>query len=173
MFKKFYPTVYYPSIYTVDFSQVYNKGIKGLVIDIDNTLVEHDAPVNDKAIELFKKFHSIGFKTCLISNNSEKRVKPFAQAVESHYIFNAHKPSKESYENAIKLLELKKSEVMFIGDQLFTDIFGANNVGIKSLLVTPINIDPHFYIKLKRFGEKIVMPFYKRYAKKHPEKYSL
>ncbi len=173
MFKKFYPTVYHPSIYTVDFSNVYSKGIKGLIVDIDNTLVEHDAPVNEKAIGLFKNLHSLGFKTCLISNNNEERVKPFATAVESDYIFNAHKPSKESYEKAIAQLGFCKDEVIFIGDQLFTDIFGANNIGIKSILVKPIKIDPHFYIRLKRWGEKIVIPFYKRYAKRHPEKYIL
>ncbi len=173
MFKKFYPTVYNPSIYTVDFSNVYSKGIKGLIIDIDNTLVEHDAPVNEKAIDLFKKLRSLGFKTCLISNNGEERVKPFANAVESDYIYHANKPSKQAYESAISKMKLEKNEVMFIGDQLFTDIFGANNAEIKSLLVKPIKIDPYFYIRLKRLGEKIVLPFYFRYAKKHPEKYSL
>ncbi len=173
MFKKFYPTVYSPSVYTVDFSNLYNKGYKGLILDIDNTFVAHGAPANEKAIALFNELHNIGFKTCIISNNHEERVKSFADKVDSLYIFEANKPSKENYIKAAMMMDTPISQVIFIGDQLFTDIFGANNSGIKSILVKPINIDPYFYIKLKRFGERIVLPFYFRYAKKHPEKFSL
>lgn len=173
MFKKFYPTVYVQSAYTVDFSNLYEKGYRGLILDIDNTFVKHDAPVDDKAINIFKEMHDIGFKTCIISNNHEPRVKPFANAVNSPYIFEANKPSPSGYLKAIKLMDIDKEQVIFMGDQLFTDIYGANNTGIKSILVKPIYIDPYFYIRLKRLGEKIVLPFYKRYAKKHPEKFCL
>lgn len=173
MFKKFYPTVYSPSAYTVDFSTIYKKGYKGLILDIDNTFVEHGAPADEKVIAFFNELHNIGFKTCIISNNNEARVKPFAKDVDSLYICNAHKPSPENYLKAISMMNLNKSEILFVGDQLFTDIFGANKTGIKSVLVKPIKIDPYFYIRLKRLGEKIVLPFYFRYSKKHPETFCL
>ena len=173
MFKKFYPTVYSLSAYTVDFLEIFNKGYKGLILDIDNTFVEHGAPADDKAIALFNELHNIGFKTCIISNNSEARVKPFADAVNSLYVFDAHKPSSENYLKAISMMNLDKKNVLFMGDQLFTDIFGANKTGIKSILVKPIKVDPYFYIRLKRLGEKIVLPFYFRYSKRNPEKFCL
>ena len=169
MFKKFYPTVYIPSVYTVDFSKIFNKGYKGLILDIDNTFVEHGAPANEEATMLFSKLHDIGFKTCIISNNHEERVKSFADKVNSLYIYEANKPSKENYIKAAMMMDVPLSQALFIGDQLFTDILGANNAKIKSILVKPINIDPYFYIKLKRLGEKIVLPFYFRYARKHQE----
>lgn len=169
MFKKFYPTVYVPSAYTVDFSELYNKGYRVLILDVDNTLVEHGAPATDKAVAFFESIRNIGMKTCILSNNSEPRIKPFADAVKSDYIFDAGKPKRSGYEKAMKMLGGNYENTIFMGDQLFTDIFGANRTGIKSILVKPIKIDPEFLIRLKRLGERIVMPFYLSYAKRHPK----
>lgn len=168
MFKKFYPTAYVQSAYAVDFSKLYQKGYRGLILDIDNTLVEHGAPPDEKAVAFFEKMREIGFKTCIISNNHEPRVKSFAEGVCSDYIFDAGKPSTKGYEEAMRRMGTSKEETLFMGDQLFTDIYGANRTGIKSILVKPIKIDPEIQIRLKRLGERIVMPFYFNYRKKHP-----
>lgn len=93
MFQKFYPDLYVSSTYEIDFDRLYRSGYRGLIFDIDNTLVTHGAPANDQAKQLFAHLHEIGFATCLISNNQEPRVKPFADAVHSLYIYEAHKPS--------------------------------------------------------------------------------
>ena len=169
MFKKFYPTVYVLSAYTVDFSELYNKGYRVLILDVDNTLVEHGAPATDQAVAFFEKVHNIGWKTCILSNNDEARIKPFADAVKSDYIFDAGKPKRSGYEKAMEMFDGNKNNTLFMGDQLFTDIYGANRTGIKSILVKPIKIDPQFFIRLKRLGERIVMPFYFAYAKRHPK----
>ena len=166
MFHKFYPTVYAPSAYAVDFSKLYKKGYRALILDIDNTLVEHGAPPNEKAVAFFENLREIGFRTCIISNNHEPRVKSFAEGVGSDYIFDAGKPSRKGYEEAMRRMGAKKEETLFMGDQLFTDIFGANRAGIKSILVKPIKIDPEIQIRLKRIGERIVLPFYLRKWKK-------
>lgn len=173
MFKRFYPTSYTKNVYAVDFADLYNKKYRNLILDIDNTLVEHGADADSNVISFFESLRGIGFNTCIISNNNEERVKPFAEAVKSCYLCNAQKPNKKAYIGAMQRLGGDSSNTIFIGDQLFTDIFGSNNAGIKSILVKPIKIDPHFYIRLKRLGERIVLPFYFRYAKKHPEKFSL
>ncbi len=169
MFKKFYPTVYALSAYTVDFCEIYKKGYRVLILDVDNTLVEHGAPATEKAVAFFENLHEIGWKTCILSNNDEARIKPFADAVKSDYIFDAGKPKRSGYEKAMKKLGGNLENSLFMGDQMFTDVYGANRTGLKSILVKPIKIDPHFYIRLKRLGEKIVMFFYRPYAKKHPK----
>lgn len=168
MFRKFYPTVYVSSAYAVDFSKLYQKGYRALILDIDNTLVKHGEPPTEKALAFFDELRAIGFSTCIISNNHEPRVKSFADAVESDYLFDAGKPSRKPYLEAMKRCGGTKGNTLFMGDQLFTDIYGANRAGIRSILVKPIFLDPEFQIRLKRFGERIVMPFYFRYRKKHP-----
>ena len=107
-------------------------------------------------------FRSIGFDTCLISNNQEPRVKPFAEKVQSKYVFNAHKPSTKNYIKAMELMQTDRGNTVFIGDQLFTDVWGAKRTGMKSILVKPIYPKEEIQIVLKRYLEKIVLHFYKK-----------
>ncbi|OLA16481.1 MAG: HAD family hydrolase, partial [Coprococcus sp. 43_8] len=119
---------------------------RGLVFDIDNTLVPHGAPADERAICLFDRLRSIGFDTCLISNNQEPRVKPFAEKVQSKYVFNAHKPSTKNYIKAMELMQTDRGK----------------RTGMKSILVKPINPKEEIQIVLKRYLEKIVLHFYKK-----------
>lgn len=168
MFKKLYPTIYAESAYIVDFQKYYNKGFRALILDVDNTLVEHGAPADERAKEFFKKMREIGFRTCIISNNHEPRIKPFASIVGSPYIFDAGKPGTKGYLKAMEICNSTRENSIFMGDQLFTDVWGANRAGIPSILVKPIKNDTEIQIRLKRLAEKIVLPFYLRYQKKHP-----
>lgn len=111
---------------------------------------------------LFKKLHEMGIDTCIISNNKEPRVAPFANLVGSEYIFKAGKPKKTNYIKAMEIMGTDISNTYFIGDQIFTDIYGANRTGIPSILVKPINKKEEIQIVLKRKIEKIVLFFYKR-----------
>lgn len=163
MFKKFYPADYLESAYEVNYEALYQKGVRGLIFDIDNTLVEHGAPATDRAKELFLRLKETGFATCLISNNKEPRVAPFAREVGAdHYVCEAHKPSRTNYRRAMELMGTDISNTYFIGDQLFTDVYGANRAGIPSILVRPIHPKEEFQIVLKRKLEKIVLFFYKK-----------
>ncbi len=163
MFKKFYPADYLESAYEVNYEVLYQKGVRGLIFDIDNTLVEHGAPATDRAKELFLRLKETGFATCLISNNKEPRVAPFAREVGAdHYVCDAHKPSRTNYRRAMELMGTDISNTYFIGDQLFTDVYGANRAGIPSILVRPIHPKEEFQIVLKRKLEKIVLFFYKK-----------
>lgn len=165
MFKKLYPTKYLDSSYSIDYEQLYRSGIRGLIYDIDNTLVEHGMPATERAIKLFEQLRSIGFDTCLISNNKETRVKPFADAVGSKYVYDAHKPSRKNYIRAMELMGTDTGNTYFIGDQIFTDVYGANRAGIPSILVKPIHPKEEIQIVLKRKLEKIVLFCYKRRKK--------
>lgn len=166
MFKRFYPVLYVDSSYGIDYEGLYAKGIRGLIYDVDNTLVPHGAPATKEAVALFEKLRKIGFNTCIISNNKEPRVKPFADLVNSRYIYKAGKPKRENYIKAMEIMGTDLNSTYFIGDQIFTDIYGANRTGIPSILVKPINKKEEFQIVLKRKLEKIVLFFYKRKVKR-------
>ena len=165
MLRTFYPDDYIASTYVIPFEELYKKGYRGLIFDIDNTLVPHGAPADERAIALFERLRNIGFDTCLISNNQEPRVQPFADKVGSKYVFDAHKPSTKNYKKAMELMKTEKDNTLFVGDQLFTDVWGAKRTGIKSILVKPIHPKEQIQIVLKRYLEKIVLFFYKRSEK--------
>ena len=166
MLRTFYPDDYIASTYVIPFEELYKKGYRGLIFDVDNTLVPHGAPADERAIALFERLRNIGFDTCLISNNQEPRVQPFADKVGSKYVFDAHKPSTKNYKKAMELMKTEKDNTLFVGDQLFTDVWGAKRTGIKSILVKPIHPKEEIQIVLKRYLEKIVLFFYKRSEKK-------
>ena len=92
MFRCFFPDEYLDSAYEIDYEKLYEEGYRGLIYDIDNTLVPHGAPADDRAIALFEQLRGIGFGYCLLSNNQIERVAPFANAIQARYIENAHKP---------------------------------------------------------------------------------
>lgn len=162
MFKRFYPNNYVDSTYSIDFEKYYDLGYRGILFDIDNTLVEHGKPATKRAVELFEELRRIGFNTCLISNNKEPRVKPFADLVKSNYIYDAHKPSTKNYRKAMELMGTTLGNSMFVGDQLFTDVYGANRAGMYTILVKPIDKKEEIQIVLKRKLERIVLHFYKK-----------
>lgn len=165
MFDKFFPDKYVASTYVIDFEELYKKGYRGLIFDIDNTLVPHGAPADERAKKLFVKLKSLGFHCCLISNNQEPRVKMFNQDIQVDYVYNAHKPSTKNYKKAMEIMGTNQKNTLFIGDQLFTDVWGAKRTGIANILVKPIHPKEEIQIVLKRYLEKIVLYFYKRSLK--------
>lgn len=162
MLERFYPDHEKDSAYKLDFEGLYVKGYRGIIFDVDNTLVPHGAPADRQAIRLFKRLRNIGFDTMLLSNNKEPRVKSFAEQVESKYIFRAGKPSERGYLAAMEQMGTTKETTLFVGDQLFTDICGAKKVGIITYLVKPIHPKEEIQIVLKRKLEGIVLYFYHR-----------
>ena len=81
MLKRFYPTEYLDSAYEIDFDKLYENGVRGVLFDIDNTLVPHGLPADERAKNLFTHLRELGIGTCLISNNQLGRVKSFADSV--------------------------------------------------------------------------------------------
>lgn len=158
----FYPDCEADSAYNLPYEKLYELGFRGVLFDIDNTLVPHGAPATKKAVALFERLREIGFDTTLISNNKEARVKPFADAVGSKYLYKARKPSKKGYEKAMRLMHTTPGTTIFVGDQLFTDVWGAKRSGIFSYLTKPIHPKEEIQIVLKRRLEAIVLFFYHR-----------
>ncbi|MBR0399017.1 MAG: YqeG family HAD IIIA-type phosphatase [Eubacterium sp.] len=166
VFGSLYPDLWCRSAYEIDYEAWYQKGYRAVLYDIDNTLVPHGAPADEAAVELFARLHAIGFKTCLISNNQMYRVRPFADQVHSKCIVNAHKPAASGYQAACHLIDVPADKALFVGDQLFTDICGANRAGIFSILVQPIHPREEIQIILKRRLEWILLAGFRRKLEK-------
>lgn len=166
MLECFYPDEYLDSTYSIDFERLAMEGIRGLIFDIDNTLVPHGAPADDRAIALFARLKKLGFSCCLLSNNQLPRVELFNREVQVHFIENAHKPSTQNYRRAMEIMGTNACNTIFIGDQIFTDIYGAKRAGIRTILVNPIHPKEEIQIVLKRYLERIVLFFYRRSEKK-------
>lgn len=166
LLKNFYPDVYLDSAYKVNYEGYYKKGYRGILMDIDNTLTEHGKKADKQAIRLFYRLQGIGFQCVLLSNNDEERVKLFTKDFKVPYIHKAGKPSPKSYLKAMEMMGTTAETTFFVGDQIFTDIYGANRAGIHSILVKPISPKEEFQIVLKRYPEKVVLHFYENQKKR-------
>ena len=158
------PDVYAQSIFTIDYDKLKQNGIKCLLIDLDNTI----APVNisepDKAVkDLVNELNSMGFKLFIISNSSKNRVRPFKEQLNIDSAHSASKPFSKKYKKIMRVYRFKDTEMAAIGDQLFTDILGANKAGITSILVNPMSNVDYVWTKFNRFLEKFV---YKKFEKR-------
>ena len=166
MLERFFPDEYVDSAYGIPFEELYRKGYRGIIFDVDNTLVPHGAPADARSIGLFESLRAMGFSTCILSNNKEPRVAPFAGQVKSPYICKGGKPSVKGYERAMEVMGTGRENTLFIGDQLFTDVWGARRTGLYSILTKPM--DPHEEIQIvfKRYLEAVVLRAYKKQRQK-------
>ena len=155
------PDEWIKSAWDVDYEDLYSRGFRLVLFDIDNTLVHHGAPADERAMQLFRELQRIGFAACLLSNNGKARVKSFAEAVGASFVFKAGKPSVRGYLQACRTAGLDPSQAVLIGDQIFTDIWGARRAGIHCILVNPISPREEIQIILKRLLEWVILFFFR------------
>ncbi len=160
MLHKLFPYEYAESVFALDYNKLYALGYRGIIFDIDNTLVHHGEDSTPEVDALFKTIHSIGFKTILLSDNDKERIERFLKNINSMYIADAEKPKPHNYLKAVEMMGIKKEEAVFVGDQIFTDIYGANRSKIASILVKYLRYDDETKIGKKRMFEKIVLKLY-------------
>ena len=160
-----FPTYSCKSTYDIPFEKLYAQGVRGAIFDVDNTLVRHNAPADGRAKLLFTKLKRMGMAVCIISNNKEPRVKPFADEVDSSYVFDAGKPLPRGYLEAVQRMNISNGQAVFVGDQIYTDILGANLAGIKSILVKPLGPEIEIQIKIKRILEIPVLAAYRMFCR--------
>ncbi|MBO4289654.1 MAG: YqeG family HAD IIIA-type phosphatase [Lachnospiraceae bacterium] len=154
---RLFPKKVIKSVYGLDYQAYYDRGFRGIIVDIDNTLVKDNAPADHKARKLIKGLKKIGFKTCIVSNSSRDRVRAFAKKVKSPYVYKARKPSPKGIQKAMQIMETDEKTTLFIGDQIYTDILAANNAGVYSILTDVIDPEERRQVKIKRFFEKPVI----------------
>ena len=162
-----FPDAYYDSTFDIDYKALKKRGFLGLLFDIDNTLTIHNVKAEKKEARFCDYLHRLGFRTVVMSNNSKDRVEPFAKLLGTSYISRAQKPLSWAYKKAMDMIETNKDNTLFIGDQLYTDIMGANIAGLKSILVRPISSHESSFIKVKRIIEKPVVSLYELSHKKN------
>ncbi|MCR4672821.1 MAG: YqeG family HAD IIIA-type phosphatase [Lachnospiraceae bacterium] len=167
MLRELYPSAWTSSPYDIDYRALYRIGIRGVIFDIDNTLVPHGAPADDRAEALMERIRTAGIDICFLSNNGKERVESFNRNIGAHFVYKAGKPKREGYRKAMSLMGTDESSTVFIGDQIFTDVWGANRSGIRSILVKQIGPKEEIQIILKRRLEWIVLAFYRIYRKSH------
>ncbi len=157
MFKKFVPKYHFKSIYDIDYKALKDKGIKYIMFDLDNTLIPYHETLPTEDLIKLKEELIKDFKIIIVSNSKKNRVSNFADALGVKYIKFAKKPLKKGFILALHELEVtSKKEVLFVGDQLLTDIYGANRMKLNSVLVDPVNRETEAFItKFNRKIEKI------------------
>ena len=167
MFEKFYPHEYVGSVFVIDYEKIFRKGFRGVIFDIDMTLVPHGEDSTPEVDALFKEIHAVGLKTLLLTNNNETRVKRFTKNIDTLYICDADKPNPAAYLKAVEMLGIKRDEAIFIGDQIFTDILGANKSGLASILVKYVTAHEETDIGIRRRLEKIILKLYSLSSYRH------
>lgn len=134
------PDVVCGSLYTLDLDSLAQRGIRGLMVDLDNTLVAYkNRDVTDEAVAWVQDAQAHGFRICITSNARTARVRHFAEALAIPGIPNAAKPVSRPFRKAMRILQTAPEQSAIIGDQLFTDVLGGNRVGVHTVLVNPLS----------------------------------
>ncbi|MGN1206360.1 MAG: YqeG family HAD IIIA-type phosphatase [Eubacterium sp.] len=162
MWECFFPDSRAASAYEINYEAYYEKGYRGILFDIDNTLVEHGKDATRRAIDLLERLQKIGFAIALISNNKKERVYRFNRRIDAEVVWKAGKPGKKGYLLAMKKMHTTEQTTLLVGDQLFTDVWGAKRLGIRNVLVNPIDKNEEIQIVLKRYLERIVLKAYEK-----------
>ncbi|SOC38490.1 YqeG family HAD IIIA-type phosphatase [Salinicoccus kekensis] len=164
MIKKYFlPTSYVEDFTKITPARLNQLDVKGIIIDLDNTLVGYDEMnADDRVLDWIELMRENGIKVTIVSNGKEKRVSRFAKPHDIDYIFNARKPLSRNYKKAISAMGIPPQEIIMVGDQLMTDILGANLVGIKSILVMPVKSKDGFATLLNRRIEKFIMRYFRK-----------
>ncbi|MFP7699602.1 MAG: YqeG family HAD IIIA-type phosphatase [Candidatus Phytoplasma pyri] len=166
------PNFYFDNIFKIPYDMFLSQGFEGIFFDLDNTLMCYsDKNLNNFTKKFLKKINK-KFKIVIVSNASEKKLKKICNNDFLYVYLNIFhkKPSKFGFKRALELIDLPFNKVLMVGDQLITDVLGANKMKIKSILVNPINKEKEFlFTKLKRFWiERIIL---KKIKKKKSEIY--
>ncbi len=163
MYNYFLPDEYVKNIFHIQPEKLKEKGVKGIITDLDNTLVEWDRPdATPEIIAWMKSMQDVGIQVTVVSNNNEMRVKAFCDPLGIPFICDARKPMRKSFKKALDAMGTQKAETVVIGDQLMTDILGGNRKGLHTILVVPVASSDGFFTKFNRMMERRIMAGLKR-----------
>ncbi len=153
----FIPDIYAQSIYTINYKKLKKNGIKCLLFDLDNTLVPYKTKEPTAQVKDLFSVLSNDFKLIIISNSNKNRVRPFKEKLNVDAAHSSRKPSKKKYQKILDSYSYKVDEIACIGDQLLTDIYGANRMGLTSILVNRVATYETWPTRVNRFFERIVL----------------
>lgn len=158
MYHKFVPSQYVKKVFDITPQMLLDKGIRGIITDLDNTLVEWDRPeATPMLIDWLRSMKDADIQVVIVSNNNELRVKSFADPLGIPFIYQARKPMGRAFRKALKLMNVKREHVVVIGDQMLTDIFGGNLNKLHTILVLPVAQSDGFFTRFNRLVERRIM----------------
>ena len=153
-----WPDYYYESVFDIDYQALWDRGIRGLIFDIDNTLTAYDARgPSDETAALLSELAETGFGLCLLTNNTNRRLRDFNAELGLPGFANAMKPFPWATRKAVRALGVGREQAAIVGDQLFTDVWGGRNCGLLTVLVAPITQKDFAFVKFKRMLERRVL----------------
>ena len=159
MFGTFRPTYVFNDITEITPAFLRRKHIRGLILDLDNTLTTHNNPEPPQSsLDWLAKMKAAGIKLMFVSNNNTARVTPFAERLGLDFVPNGAKPLPIGYIRARKRRGIPDRDLAAVGDQIFTDIWGCNIMGIRSIFVFPIEPETSLPFRIKRSIEKLFLP---------------
>ncbi|MDP4162305.1 MAG: YqeG family HAD IIIA-type phosphatase [Bacillota bacterium] len=166
MLKHFLPNEHVKTIFDIKPERLKQLGVKGIITDLDNTLVEWDRPsATPKLIEWFDEMRKSNILVTIVSNNNEKRVKAFSDPLDIPFIFQARKPMGMAFRRAIAQMGIKREEAVVVGDQLLTDVLGGNRSGFHTILVVPVASTDGFFTKFNRLVERRILNWFRKKGK--------
>ena len=154
---KFIPDIYNQSIYTINYAKLKKNGIKCILLDLDNTIAPYKTKEPDQKLKELVASLERDFKIIILSNGRKNRVRPFKEKLNVDSAYSSCKPFKRKYKKIKELYKLEENEIACIGDQLITDIYGANNMGFTSILVNRISSYEPFGTRINRFFERFIL----------------
>ncbi|RYL91611.1 YqeG family HAD IIIA-type phosphatase [Sporolactobacillus sp. THM7-4] len=158
MLEKLLPEEHVNSILDIQPEELKKRGIKGVLTDLDNTLVAwNEAHLTPELVKWFAAFKEAGISVMILSNNNERRVKKFSDQADIPYIYRARKPLPFAFKRAMKKMNLSKEELVVIGDQIMTDVWGGNQIGAHTILVAPVASTDGWATKMNRRMERMVL----------------
>ncbi|WP_442595080.1 YqeG family HAD IIIA-type phosphatase [Neobacillus sp. D3-1R] len=170
MIKNFLPDQHVKSIFEITPESLKEKGIKGIITDLDNTLVEWDRPLaTPKLVSWFENMKKSNIAVTIVSNNKELRVKAFSDPLNIPYIYEARKPLRRAFYRALQQMGLEKQETVVIGDQLLTDVLGGNRGGFHTILVVPVAKTDGLITKFNRQVERRILNWFRKKGMIHWE----
>lgn len=159
----FYPDERYNRITLISPRELFSRGFRGIILDVDNTLTTHDNPVPGEGVmQWLDDARAAGLKMMILSNNSPERVAPFAKMLGLDFEANGKKPLPQGYIRALRRMGLEKRAALSIGDQIFTDVLGARLAGVYSIFVDPIEPERTILFRFKRWLERPILALFER-----------
>jgi HAD superfamily phosphatase (TIGR01668 family) len=163
MLKNFLPDQHVKSIFDITPESLKAKGVKAIITDLDNTLVEWDRPnATPNLIKWFEEMKKHNILVTIVSNNKEGRVKAFSDPLNIPFIFQARKPMAKAFNKALKQMGTSKEDTVVIGDQLLTDVLGGNRSGLHTILVVPVASTDGFVTRFNRVVERRILNWFRK-----------
>lgn len=163
------PYRYVPSVSSLDPDALQGAGIRGVILDLDNTIVPWGArEPAPEVVAWVARLRQLGVRACIVSNNVSGRARTIGEILRLPVIAGAAKPGPWAFRRAMRIMGTPAAQTALVGDQLFTDVFGGNLLGLRTILVDPLSTEEFASTRVVRAVERLIRPrILRRLHKRH------